>query len=557
MTKQDGDHSNAYYPPLPVIEILHYVATYSFIIIWSIATLFQVSKDNEPKYAAYDYVEAGWRNWIGRHKDTSDFEWAFWERYYYTAVIAGLLGHFIVARIADATYPQYRFKIYCVYSAMFSRYFLGPYGLIYIIGHFFVQYCVAVFFKSIIACWISGCLLAYSLTNPTCVSLLKDFYPEDEYKAYFVLFTTAMCNLRYLSFSIEYVWHTHSIVRSALEDDKSNDSTSSGSVVQDCEKKNLGFFRRILKICTNKTSKSLSVANDTIHFTFVDMLVYQMYFPLFYGGPVMNYNDFSCQLQRPPTVWNFRSISNFILGTAKFILWHIITNVLLHFFYISAISSEFALVVKLPLVSLLGLGLGLVIFFCLKYVCMYGLMSFFSVSDNLDVPGPPHCIFVKHRVTDMWKYFDKGLHSWLLRYIYIPSGGSRVGQLRSVLNTMLPFLFVCFWHGATHGQRYWACLSWLGVYLENVALKLYKTDEVRTLEDKYCNVSWSRRLRAILSAPLLSLLLVSNLFFLCRVDVALLFCKRIYLESFSFTAILLLFFYCGCQTSMELHRIGV
>lgn len=267
--------------------------------------------------------------------------------------------------------------------------------------------------------------------------------------------------------------------------------------------------------------------------------------------------NFFLQIKKPPLLWDLCIIKNFMFGMGKFSLWHIVLDILLHFFYVPTMATDYALISRLPLFSVLGLGLGMVMFFWLKYVCMYGLTSYFSSSDNLDAPGPPHCIFIKHRVTDMWKFFDKGLHLWLVRYIYIPLGGSKIPLLRFLMNSMMPFAFVYVWHGLGQGQAYWACLSWMGVFIEGVSYRLYKADIVLSVEAKYLTPTWSRRMRAMLSAPLQCLLLTSNLFFLWSFEVALLYCKRLFLESFKFILFLWLFFYSGCQTSMELHRMGV
>lgn len=273
----DMTHPNAktssYYPALPRLETLNYCAIYCTVILWSIGTLLPLSKENETRYLSYDNLDNGWYRWIGRHKDIVDFEWVFWESCFFVSVVIGFVGHFIIARIADKVCPHYRFDIYCVYSVLFTVYYLRIQGFLFLLSHFALQYIVAILTKSLVACWASGCLLAYSLTTVMVGSFLKSCYPEDEYKAYFVLFTAAMCNLRYISFSVEYIWSLSDVIH-----DKS----------QNIHSQKRTFFTKLFRPhCNHRENTSYD-----LKFSFKDLIVYQMYYPLCYGGPVINYNEF-------------------------------------------------------------------------------------------------------------------------------------------------------------------------------------------------------------------------------------------------------------------------
>ena len=58
-------------------------------------------------------------------------------------------------------------------------------------------------------------------------------------------------------------------------------------------------------------------------------------------------------------------------------------------------------------------------------------------------------------IAEFWRRWHISLTSWFRDYLYIPLGGSRVGRLRVVLNTMIIFLVSGFWHGAN-----WTFLAW-------------------------------------------------------------------------------------------------
>lgn len=55
-------------------------------------------------------------------------------------------------------------------------------------------------------------------------------------------------------------------------------------------------------------------------------------------------------------------------------------------------------------------------FFLIKYVVVYGLSHTFCKIDHVKAPSQPKCVARVHLYSDMWKYFDKGLYKFLVRY---------------------------------------------------------------------------------------------------------------------------------------------
>ena len=50
------------------------------------------------------------------------------------------------------------------------------------------------------------------------------------------------------------------------------------------------------------------------------------------------------------------------------------------------------------------------------------------------------------------------------------------------MSSILPFAFVCFWHGALWQHLVWAALNWIGVFVEKVTYDVYKTRKVQDIE---------------------------------------------------------------------------
>lgn len=68
---------------------------------------------------------------------------------------------------------------------------------------------------------------------------------------------------------------------------------------------------------------------------------------------------------------------------------------------------------------------------------MFGI----RMSENFDTP------YFSQSVSEFWRRWHMTLGDWLREYVYIPLGGSRKGNLRKFLNTMVTFLISGIWHG--------------------------------------------------------------------------------------------------------------
>lgn len=61
-------------------------------------------------------------------------------------------------------------------------------------------------------------------------------------------------------------------------------------------------------------------------------------------------------------------------------------------------------------------------------------------------------------IAEFWRRWHISLTTWFRDYVYIPLGGSRNGQWRTIANTFIVFLLCAIWHGAN-----WTYLVW-GLY---------------------------------------------------------------------------------------------
>lgn len=83
-----------------------------------------------------------------------------------------------------------------------------------------------------------------------------------------------------------------------------------------------------------------------------------------------------------------------------------------------------------------------------------GVARLFGIrlKDNFITP------YFSRNVAEFWKRWHISLNTWFVDYVYIPLGGSREGQWKTIRNTFVIFLLSGLWHGAN-----WTYVTW-GVY---------------------------------------------------------------------------------------------
>jgi D-alanyl-lipoteichoic acid acyltransferase DltB (MBOAT superfamily) len=109
----------------------------------------------------------------------------------------------------------------------------------------------------------------------------------------------------------------------------------------------------------------------------------------------------------------------------------------------------------------------------------------FWIPPNFDRP------YFARNPGEFWRKWHISLSSWLRDYLYIPLGGNRGGEWRSVRNLMLTMLLGGLWHGASWNFVLWG--AWHGLLL--VGHRGY---------ERLVGEAWRRRLGRLVAVRLLS-----------------------------------------------------
>lgn len=89
-----------------------------------------------------------------------------------------------------------------------------------------------------------------------------------------------------------------------------------------------------------------------------------------------------------------------------------------------------------------------------------GKMLGFSIPRNFDHP------YISRTLSEFWRRWHMTLGSWFKEYVYIPLGGSRKGNGRTVCNLFVVWALTGLWHGAAWNFVLWGVVFFLLLSLE-------------------------------------------------------------------------------------------
>ena len=89
-----------------------------------------------------------------------------------------------------------------------------------------------------------------------------------------------------------------------------------------------------------------------------------------------------------------------------------------------------------------------------------GWMTGFHFKENFNYP------YMADSVTEFWRRWHISLSSFFRDYIYIPLGGNRKGQRRTMLNLLAVWALTGLWHGANWNFVFWGLFYYIFLVIE-------------------------------------------------------------------------------------------
>ena len=209
----------------------------------------------------------------------------------------------------------------------------------------------------------------------------------------------------------------------------------------------------------------------------IDFGAYVVMFPQLIAGPIVKYRDVSAQLHVYEHRYSLRQIEEgmtlFTFGLAKKVL---LADA------VGALWTDIIGIQNSPSTTYVGLGNASTALVWLGVIA-YSLQLYFDFSGysmmaigmgkmlGFDFPQNFNYPYISRSITEFWRRWHMTLSGWFKEYLYIPLGGNRKGQLRTLVNVCVVFLATGLWHGASWQFVAWGAWYALLQVLERTVLK--------------------------------------------------------------------------------------
>lgn len=195
--------------------------------------------------------------------------------------------------------------------------------------------------------------------------------------------------------------------------------------------------------------------------SFLNFAVSVAMFPKLLSGPIVEYREIGEELSRRQfTAKGIQEgLKVFTAGLAAKVLLADRIGLLWQEVQVTGFES-----ISTPLAWLAAIAYSMKIYFDFYgYSLMsvgLGRMLGFALPENFRNP------YMAVSVRDFYHRWHMTLGRWFREYVYIPLGGNRKGEFRTVLNLLAVWFLTSAWHGSTGNFLIWGMLLWLAIVVE-------------------------------------------------------------------------------------------
>ncbi|CAO1624089.1 unnamed protein product [Sympodiomycopsis kandeliae] len=450
-------------PPTPkarwhTLEFKLYYLVFLFAVPLMIYIPIELSQSTNANYNKYkSHLTQGWI--FGRQRDNSDFQYRSFRDY-----IPHLMGILI---------------LYCGISRLFTRsttkrkgFLLGS-AIVFVLalhGANTLKLILVLLANYLIAKVFAGRsylapLLIWSF-NITTLAVVhwNDGFPWshivlawlDDYNGLLprwqINFNITM--LRLISFSMDLHWSRQSVTRQGQQQQQQQLREQEVSIGM-----------------TDNRQRAKQSHSESDH-NWSNYFIYICYPPLFIAGPIITFNDFISQLHNPTTTITFKSLQSYAL---RFLFSLLTMEFILHYMYVNAIKDSHAWKGSTPL-ELSMIGFWNLIIVWMKLLLPWRFFRLWALIDGIDPPeNMIRCMANNYSTLGFWRSWHRSYNLWIVRYIYIPVGGSK--NTYGLPATLLVFTFVALWHDLSLKLLTWGWVVTLFLIPELLARKLFPWKE--------------------------------------------------------------------------------
>ncbi|CAI8499034.1 unnamed protein product [Pichia kudriavzevii] len=477
-------------------EFKFYMVCFLIVVPIMFKTAMDASNETNPNYPVYEKMLS--KGWIfGRKVDNSDSQYRFF-RDNFLLLLLFVAIHKALRTIANQ-WRMSRLDFDLIFGSIFLAIVHG-FNVFRILVHVFISFSLTRILRK-------RPLLAQSVLWVYSISTLfiNDRYRQvkygdlvsslswmDHYKGlvarWDVFFNFTL--LRMLSFNIDY------LSKSPVEGDIPL-SVLNGTKAKSSEETRDGIDGAVT--CELSERERLDAPLSLEEYSFKNYLAYLFYTPLYIVGPIITFNDFIYQSKHPLKSINLHR--TFLYGL-RLIFCFLVMEVILHYIYVVSVSKAKAWHGDTPFqISMIGFfNLNII---WLKLLIPWRLFRFWSLCDGIDPPeNMIRCMNNNFSTMQFWRSWHRSFNKWVLRYIYVPLGGSN----HRLLGSLATFSFVAIWHDIELRLLVWGWAIVLFLLPEMIITKVMHP---------YKNEWWFRHACALGAVINIWMMMLANLYGFC------------------------------------------
>jgi D-alanyl-lipoteichoic acid acyltransferase DltB (MBOAT superfamily) len=237
-------------------------------------------------------------------------------------------------------------------------------------------------------------------------------------------------------------------------------------------------------------------------YSFINYIAFVLYFPTYFAGPITTFNGWVSYAEETQTTYGIKYVLFYALRLLNI---YVLLELSLHFAYINAIRGIRDVVFStLTPMQLGSIGFFTLNFLWMKFAFIWRFCRLMAMLDGVEVPeNMLRCWGNNFSVTGFWKSWHSSYNKWIVRYMYVPLGGSKYKGF----NVWPIFTFVALWHDITLQLFQWAWIMSLFFLPEFLGEFIMSKTPLKFMKRAW----YYRHVRAMAGAVNIILLMIANL----------------------------------------------
>jgi len=208
------------------------------------------------------------------------------------------------------------------------------------------------------------------------------------------------------------------------------------------------------------------ISHAPTEYNLPDLLGYVLYPPLYLSGPTLSYNTYLSLLKNPTREV---TTSYKLLYLARLLLGLVYLEAILSMTYPFAFAALTYNGSIPPEITLSNTWFTLCCMY-LKFQTLWRVARGWCLVDGMDVNENMIRVWNdNYNIQGFWKNWHASFNKWLVRYIYIPTGGNKM----PAVSVTLTFLFVAIWHDVEMKLVAWGLLNAAFFVFEKGCMQAY------------------------------------------------------------------------------------